>query len=703
MSIIPLKYKPGVCKVNSQYSDKLEGGRFTDMNMARFEAGYPEGIWNWGVAIDDIIDDEKVTVQTSNLSSPRIIKTIRSNSGTKYVIYGTSGNLWRKTVNYISQDSNPPIVFSGSAVNITPLRSILASTLSNPFDTTLGDATVNVNHTAHGLSTNDFVTLVGGAAVGGLTISGVYHVTVTGVDDYTIEASSNATSSVTGGGGTTNYTYYRVTISNPFNTTSGSANVVVNHTSHGANEGDFVTISGASAVGGITPSGLYRINTIVTANQYRIQHSSNASSTVTGGGGTPNFLYNVSQINSSDITAIYVNRWCLDDYGQQLLINPYGDSIYIWDPTIASAAGRAYPMYNAPTGVLGMFVTPERFVFALGNSDNPRQVKWPDQDDYTDWTPSPTNTANSRTLQEGSRAVGGVAVRDGVSLVFTDTACHAFNYRGDEFIYASEVAGVKCGLPNSQTVTVMSNVAYWFSGQEFFLWNGSVQELPSDDIKDFVVNDYFYQVALIQNGYTMPLVGSNSEKNEIWFIYSSISGVGWLSSLNSNYVIFHVDQNCWSNGSLPITAWEDPSLLPLVFVGIHNTTDSTGQILSLDLGEQISASVIPTGTSYVKFSPIDISNGEANMDVFGFYPDFQQLVGPGSNGVTLTVTGQNQPQDSESTLGTFTIVDTGEPFVGMRTSSKMVGYKIQSTSDAYTTKWRLGLPRIEAQGGGGRR
>ena len=70
----------------------------------------------------------------------------------------------------------------------------------NPFTVVNGSPTVTVSHPDHGLFTGMQVTISGAAAVGGITPSGAYTITVTGVDTYTFTHGSNATSSTTGGG-----------------------------------------------------------------------------------------------------------------------------------------------------------------------------------------------------------------------------------------------------------------------------------------------------------------------------------------------------------------------------------------------------------------------------------------------------------------------------------------------------------------------
>lgn len=97
----------------------------------------------------------------------------------------------------------------------TPIVSY--GTLSNPFSTTLNDATVVVAHTAHGRATGDAVNFPESPVVtgSGLTIySGHYAITKIDADNYSIEAvdangdPALATASTSGVGGTVDYEYF---------------------------------------------------------------------------------------------------------------------------------------------------------------------------------------------------------------------------------------------------------------------------------------------------------------------------------------------------------------------------------------------------------------------------------------------------------------------------------------------------------------
>jgi hypothetical protein len=70
----------------------------------------------------------------------------------------------------------------------------------SPFTVVNASALVTVSHPDHGLFTGMQITVSGAAAVGGITPSGAYTITVLTADSYTFTHGSSATSGATGGG-----------------------------------------------------------------------------------------------------------------------------------------------------------------------------------------------------------------------------------------------------------------------------------------------------------------------------------------------------------------------------------------------------------------------------------------------------------------------------------------------------------------------
>lgn len=142
------------------------------------------------------------------------------------------------------------------------------------------------------------------------------------------------------------------TLTNPFTTSSGLTSVNVYDVSHGAALGDYVTFSGATAVGGLTLNGNYEIKAIVNNDNYTIQAASQASFSATGGGtvtakyeipiGQPSAVpvfgwgaggwgtgtWGIGTSSSSEI-----RLWSQSNFGEDLVFAYRGGSIYYWDAT----------------------------------------------------------------------------------------------------------------------------------------------------------------------------------------------------------------------------------------------------------------------------------------------------------------------------------------------------------------------------------
>ena len=153
--------------------------------------------------------------------------------------------------------------------------------------------------------------------------------------------------------------YYDVTpiretviLTNPFNTTLNSTTVLVTDASHGCVTGDFVTFSGATAVGGLTLNGQFQV-TVLTDNTYNITAASQATSTAGPGGGTVTAAYQVNVGPAIPVpltgwgagtwgqagttwgfggtSTSALRLWNQNNYGEDLVYGPRGGGIYYWN------------------------------------------------------------------------------------------------------------------------------------------------------------------------------------------------------------------------------------------------------------------------------------------------------------------------------------------------------------------------------------
>ena len=143
------------------------------------------------------------------------------------------------------------------------------------------------------------------------------------------------------------------TLTNPFTTLNTSNVVTVLDATGGYTDGDYVTFTGATAVGGLTISGEYQLTHISGATSYTITAASPATSNATGGG----TVYASYQISTGPAFAVpltgwgsgvwgsgtwgntissteAIRIWNADNFGQDLLYGPRGYPLYYWNATI---------------------------------------------------------------------------------------------------------------------------------------------------------------------------------------------------------------------------------------------------------------------------------------------------------------------------------------------------------------------------------
>lgn len=496
-------------------------------------------------------------------------------------------------------------------------------------------------------------------------------------------------------------------VADPFTTTSGSIEVQVTQAVHGVNIGDTVIFSGATAVGGITPNGTFLVDTVIDSGHFTFQFTSPAASNATGGGSSVAFSYEVPvgtelgiyglgygaggyglgtygtprdpSVASSQLF-IEPRVWSFDHFGQLLIAAYNGGTIYQFDPTAPQPWGRATVISSdpgLPTNVRFVFVTNERFIFALLTG---MQIAWPSQGTIDQWTVTDTNTANIRTLTEGTKLVAGRVLADFVSLVWSDAALFLFQYTGSSFVYNSSMVAKDCGLIAPGAAITAGGIAYWMGQDTFWMFNGSV--LPMPNVED--VRKGIFDALDINMGYQCTAV-FNAQYNEVWFFYT-ISG-----QVNPTLgVIYSIASQCWAPLDYGRTS------------GTHFTQGDTrpymgaadGFIYQHENGLDDNGVALPWSLT---LAPYAMNEGKNFVDIGYIVPDFFEQVGD----ITLTVTtwdriNDSSPEDSETDIATA--LDSGT--IDMHVSGRYVGMTMSCSSPG--CYMRLGKPVAFIQPSGAR-
>ena len=513
-------------------------------------------------------------------------------------------------------------------------------------------------------------------------------------------------------------------ITSCFTTSSGSSIFTVTHSSHGASEGDYVTISSTSAtIGGVaasTVNGEYEIISVPTLNTYTIDIGTNASSSVstTGnctvqyeitagrdralsgygwGTGTWNSGQTWDSPNTSASVTIALRSWALDNWGEDLLALDVDGGLFIWDTSggIATASNVASAVSNAPTKTKFMIVSnPDRHVICMGtettigdtSTQDPMFIRWSSQDDETDWTPTATNSSGSQRIVGGSEIVTAVRTR-GQILVLTDTSAHGMSFIGAPFVFGFQQLGSNCGAISPHCMIDVGGVAYWMSSDAFFLFDGTVRKLPCS-VEDFVFNN------IDTTQYEQVWTGSNSAYGEIWWFYCSKD-----SNQIDRYVIYNYQEGLWYTGSLDRSTWIDSGTYPLPYATKYDGSANTTLFIH-ESGKNDDGS---TMTSFIESGDFDIGDGDDIMFINKVIPDFKDQVG----NVNVSLKSRYFPSETQTVKGPF-FYSTSSTKINTRTRGRQIAVRLESNgynninNDALDEDWRLGTVRYEVQPDGKR-
>jgi len=402
---------------------------------------------------------------------------------------------------------------------------------------------------------------------------------------------------------------------------------------------------------------------------------------VPSSGGYGSGSYGLGAYGMSGVTNTYVQpaTWTLDTFGDYLVgvLHPSDGRLWIWDRVPSNEAVQVVDTTysaNNPLSNRAVVVTPERFLMVLGTYDtatsaaNVRRVKWADQEGYTDWTPSSTNTAGDFDLETNGALVAGARAR-GETLLWTDQDMHTAQYIGGTLVYSFRKVGDHCGLIAPNAKALFEGGAAWMSDNGFFVYDSYVKQLHCD-VFDYVFND----LNMVQKAkcWAQP----NARFGEIWWFYPSAD-----SEEIDRYVIWNYREDHWSIGQLDRTAGFDlgPAQTPIML-------DSSGNAYKHETGSTRGGLLASAQTG-----PMEIGEGERVMSVQYMYPD-EKTAGQ----VQGTITGSFYPNSTATTTASF---DMANP-TSLRFTARQMQLTLTSTTDG--TDWRIGLPRFVVKPGGQR-
>ena len=523
--------------------------------------------------------------------------------------------------------------------DVTPVSS--SASLTNAFSVAVSTNVVTVSATAHGRQTGDFVFFTSTATIGGNILLGTstYQVNVNNANTFNVSVATTASAA---------------------QSSSGNGHI------------HYLLKTGVSNAAAGLGYGAASYQATVCASQTRAWNQPTST-------GASDFISQITQ-------------WSLDNWGEDIIANRRGGAIYYWNTDASTSPVRAAIVTNSPTTVNSIIVSPnDRHLIGLGiNAFNttasptgdfdPMTVRWSNQEDYSNWTPSVSSTSGETILTDGTKIVGAVRSRNAIT-IWTDNSLWQMQYVGPPFTFNFRQLGTNCGMIGPHAGVDYNGTPIWMGYENFYAYDGQVRNLPAT-IRRYV----FDNLNIDQKDKVY--AGINSEFKEIMWLYPSTD-----SDECDSYVLYSPEENYWTYGSCFWTTFADRT--------IFGNTITTGATVSGSNLYNNEPTDIFTGnggslTSFIESGDFDIADGNELMFMDKIIPDFDINTG----NIKFSIKTKQYPESTDITeKGPFVISNTTQK-VDMRARGRQG--RIRVSCDSTGTKWRWGSLRLAVQPDGGR-
>lgn len=513
-----------------------------------------------------------------------------------------------------------------------------------------------------------------------------------------------------------------------FTTSTGSTSVQVTDPNHGCSVGDYVKFEDVSGLSGTGMNSLiddrvFYIQSLVGSNAYTITISSDATGNNVSAGQASAYYYLESGIEAavlgpgwgagtwsrsswgSQITQTAgqdIRLWSVDNFGQDLIACVKDGTIYYWRYYGGGQFPRLFPLNSIFGATSSDVPTIARFVvtsdidrhclaFACNPIGSETQdkllIRFSDQEDPSNWTPTLSNTAGDLRLSQGTEITGVQQTRKEI-LVWTDRSLHTIQFQGSPFTFGQALIADNIRLSGPNAIIGVNDLVYWMGYENFYRYDGRVQVLPCS-VRSHVFNN------INRAQFSKVYAGTITQQNEIWWFYTSAN-----ANENDKYVVFNYAENVWYTGNLGRTAMHDASSSNRIYpqaVGADKFLYNHEK--GLDDGSTSPPSAI---NAYVESSDFDLGEGDRFMLTQRIIPD---LTFEGSTADTPSVNfsikvkdypGQNYSLSSVSQRAVRTSTTPVEQYTNqiyVRARGRAAALRVESNTEG--VKWRLGAPRLE--------
>jgi hypothetical protein len=363
-------------------------------------------------------------------------------------------------------------------------------------------------------------------------------------------------------------------------------------------------------------------------------------------------------------TVVEANTSQFDNFGQIPIGWFYADqNIWDWDLNVANNFAL---VTNAPTQVLGgIVVTPERFLVALGASNDPQLVMWSDEEDRTVWTPGASNKAGDKKIASRGSLIAGRR-GNGETVLWTTTDVWSMQFVGGDAVYRIQKRGDNCGAISRRAIGSASGRHFWMSKRSFYMYDGRPVEIPCE------VSDYVFSSINRTQSSKIHCV-PRAEFGEVEWFYCSQGS----SEIDRSVAYNYVDNHWRIDSGVSRSAGVDQGVYQYPIMGDYN-----GVIYEHETGDSyLDLDDATALTPYAETGIFELGAGDHRMMIHQVIPDENTL-----GDVSATLYARDYPTDTERNSGALTLANP--------TSTRLSGRQAKMRVTQVSSGWRVGRVRL---------
>lgn len=484
-------------------------------------------------------------------------------------------------------------------------------------------------------------------------------------------------------------------LTNPI-VTNGTTTVTFNVTGHGRDVGDFFIVSAASSptVGGYNfLNKEFVVVSVPTANSFTVTIPTTASAAT--GGGTVSLQY-LLKTGRSGNTALYgfgagtygtagsggvgggygdprgaatidtLRKWSLFNWGEDVMANPRGGGLYLWDATGGDNT-RAALISGAPAAInITKMSASIRQVIAFGTIPyggtalDPLEIRWCASEDYTDWDPTVVGTTAGTFRLAGDGEIVAVAESKQEFIILTRSQVWSMAYVGDDDIFSFQLLASNAGCIGQDAVVSVDGLVFWWGNDGFFMYNGAVHRMDCSVEKTVIGK-------LNKSQQEKTYAFHNTKYSEVTYLFQSATST---TGDCDQYVTYNYQVNGWTFGYMDRTAWEDTGVFttPQAF-------DVSNNLYTHEVGTTANGADMG---AFIESAFFDVAEGTEVMLADQLIPDLTQ-----DGNVFVTLTGRGATRGVDIVKGPL-VIGPSDKYVHSRVRCRQLKIRFATNTSGMT-------------------